>query len=111
MFITQGFFQRGGGHLVPISCDLPPPLGHAENFILYVNQLYKGFNDIINGKFCLCENSPRFHQIVSTKKSKIKIPPGPMLTHVCYMLVPPKFIRSHFACPLLGEKLKETQLL
>ena len=48
MFITQGFFQRGWGGVgicppLTVAC---PPLGHAENFILYVNQLYKGFNDI-----------------------------------------------------------------
>ena len=29
------------------------------------------------GKLCLCKNSPRFHQIVSNKRSKINISPPP----------------------------------
>ena len=79
MFITQGFFQRGWGGVgicppLTVACPPPLPLGRAEIFILYVNQLYKGFSHIING--IRCENSPRFHQIASNKRSKIKISPG-----------------------------------
>ena len=43
--------------------------GYAENSILHVNH----FNDTINGKLCLCENSPRFHQVAGPKS---KFPGG-----------------------------------
>ena len=52
--VSTGFLSGGQG-------------GDAENSILHVNQFkfYKSINDTINGKLCLCENSPRFHQIAS----------------------------------------------
>ena len=62
-----------------------PPLGYAENSIN--SSLH---NDTINGKLWLCENSPRFHQIVSNKRSKIKIsresmpPDRPSLPHALH---------------------------
>ena len=69
---VQDFFQGGdggdgggGGIRPPLALACLPPLGYAENSSLH--------NDTINGKLCLCENSPRFHQIVSNKRSKIKI--------------------------------------
>ena len=75
--VSTGFLSGGQGG------------GDAENSILHVNQFkfYKSINDTINGKLCLCENSPRFHQFVSNKSSKIKIsrgsiPPDPLLCHM-----------------------------
>ena len=53
----------GGGHL-------PHPLGYGRNSISHVNQ-FKLYNDTINGKLGLCENRPRFHQIVSNRRPKI----------------------------------------
>ena len=49
-FTSAGFLRGLGGAFAPpspLECGLPP-LGYAENFILYVNQLYTGFNDTIN---------------------------------------------------------------
>ena len=45
-------------------------------------------NDTINGKVCLCENSPRFNQSVSNKRYKLKISQGsmPRTPLVCHML-------------------------
>ena len=48
-------------------------------------------NDTINDNLCLCKNSPRFHQIVSNKRSKIKTswqstPPDPPPPPVFHML-------------------------
>ena len=84
--IHQSFFQ--------VAFAPPPHLGYAENSIK--SSLH---NDTINGKLCLCVNSPRFHQIVSNKRSKIKISRGsmpldpPSLPHALhtntYILVPP----------------------
>ena len=68
----QGFFQgRGRGGISPLLGFGLPPLEYAGNSISHVNQ----FNDTITGKLCLCKHSPRFHQIVSNKRSKIKISP------------------------------------
>ena len=64
--LHQGFFQgggEGGGGVGGLG------FGYAENSILHVNH----FNDTINGKLCLCENSPRFHQVVGPKS---KFPGG-----------------------------------
>ena len=47
---------------------------------------------------CLCKNSPRFHQIASNKRSKIKIFPG---EHV-------PGIHTISFCSPLSKKLKET---
>ena len=60
----QGFFQggRGRGHLPPLA--LPCPL---------YSSLYKGFNDTINGVNYACAKKS---QIVSNKRSKIKISRG-----------------------------------
>ena len=66
--------------IAPLGSDLLP-LGYAENSVLHVNQFKS---------LCLCENSPRFHQIVSDKRSKIKtfqgsMPPDrPSLPHVLH---------------------------
>ena len=43
------------------------------------------FNETINGKLCLCYNSPRFYQITSNKRTKINIswesmPPDPPIS-------------------------------
>ena len=81
-----------------------PPLGYAENSIN--SGLH---NDTINGKLWLCENSPRLHQIVSNKRSKIKIsresmpPDRPSLPHALhgYLLAPP--IHNLILSPL-GQK-------
>ena len=56
----------------------------------------------------LYNNSPRFHQIVSNKRSKIKISRGsiPRTPLVCHMLC-----MQICTCPSLGKKLKETLLL
>ena len=84
--------------------DKCPPLGYAENSIN--SSLH---NDTINGKLWLCENSPRFHQIVSNKRSKIKIsresmpPDRPSLPHALhgYLFAPP--IHNLILSPL-GQK-------
>ena len=114
-FHTSGFLL--GGHLPPLSFCFPPwfwlappwfwlappwfwlalpwfwlaPLGYAEISILHAiySSIYKSFNDTINCELCLCKKSPRFHQIVSTKRSKIKnFPRGECLQTplVCSML-------------------------
>ena len=78
--------------------------------LFYINSsLYKSSNDTINGNLCLCKNSPRFHQIVSKKRSKIKIFLGEHATclHTNMSLAPHKSMQWHFAPPL-GKKLKET---
>ena len=77
----------------------------------------KSFNDTINGKLCLCKNSPRFHQIASNKRSKINIsrgsiPPDPLsLSHALHTdtyLLPPNNPYNLILPPPLGKKLKET---
>ena len=87
------------------------------------SSLYKSCNDIINGKLCLCENSPRFHQIVSNKRSKIKISRGPPIPLVCHMfctwirtcLPPPQqSMQSHFVPPPpnpLGQKAERNPVV
>ena len=94
-----------------------PPLGYTENSIN--SSLH---NDTINGKLWLCENSPRFHQIVSIKRSKIKIswenmPPDraslPHALHTDTYLPPPPpppppIIHTISSFSPLGKKLKET---
>ena len=60
----------------------------------------------------MCENSPRFHQIVSKKgpKSKFFRPRTPLVCHMLCTQIhtcpPQQPIQSHFAP--LGKKLKET---
>ena len=85
----------GGGHFLP-----PPPLDMLR--ILSIQAF------TINGKLCLCENSPRFHQIAS---NKIKISRGacPRTPLLCHMLCtrilncPPN--NSHnLILPPLGQK-------
>ena len=105
----QGFFQGGGGHL-------PPPWICWQ---FYFTCKSKDFNDTINGKLCLCESSPRFHQVVSNKRSRTKIfrgsmpPTPPSLPHVLHMdtyLPPPPIIHTISFCTPLHKKLKETWL-
>ena len=100
----QGFFHRveeGGGWgmaLAFLLLDMPRILNSS---------LYKSCNDTINGKLCLCENSLRFHQIVSNKRSKIKIFRGPPIPLVCHMFC----TRIHICPPPLGKEtlhLKDT---
>ena len=101
-----------GGPLLAFTCL--PPLGYAENPIN--SSLYKSFTAIINGKLCLCENSPRFHQIAS---NKIKISRGahPQTLLLCHMLCTqictcsPNNLYNLILLPPpspLGKKLKET---
>ena len=86
--------------------------------------LFYMFNDTINGKLCLCENSPRFHQISSNTRSKIKISWGsmpldpPSLTHALHMDTCLPLIYTISLCPPpppppppLGKKLKETLIV
>ena len=90
--VVPGFLWgvgAGGGICPPLGFGLPPPPPPPPPDmlrILFFN--YKGFNDTINGKLLLCENSPRFQQIVSNIRSKIKISWGSMPTDplVCCML-------------------------
>ena len=78
-------FRGGRGGICPTLGFGLPSLGYAENSILHT---YRSFNDTVNGKLWLCKNSPRFHQIVSNKTSKIKISRGacPRTPPVCHML-------------------------
>ena len=85
--------------------------------LFYINSsLYKSSNDTINGNLCLCKNSPRFHQIASKKRSKIKISQGniPWTPLVCHILCtqiytcPPNNPYNQILPPPLGKKLKET---
>ena len=88
-----------GGPLLALTCL--PPLGYAENPINL--SLYKSFTAIINGKLCLCENSPRFYQIAS---NKIKLSgghtPGPSYFATCfahrYVLALPIIYTISFCC-------------
>ena len=70
-----------GGAFAPSWLWLAPPLDMLR--ILFHMYLYKSFNNTINGKLCLCENSPRFHQIVSNKRFKIRgaCPRTPLVCH------------------------------
>ena len=69
----QGFFQRGG------ICPRPPPWICWEFYFTCKSiQAFIKALITINGKNCVCENSPRFHEIVSNKRSKIKISQGNM---------------------------------
>ena len=76
----QGFFQsRAGLRLAP-----SPPWICWEFYFTCKSII----NDTINGKLCLCKNSPRFHQIASNKRSKFKISQGsmpPSLPHALHM--------------------------
>ena len=83
----------------------PPPLGYAENFFLYVNQLYKGFNNTIN--FVCVKTVQDSTKLYLIKGSKSKLPWGsmpldPLVCHMLehgYVLAPQKSIQSHFAPP------------
>ena len=64
----------------------------------------------------VCAKSPRFHQIASNKRSKVKISPGehapgpPSLPHALHTnmcLLPPNNLYN-LILPPLGQKLKET---
>ena len=65
---------------------------------------------------CVCENSPRFYEIVSIKRSEIKtsqgsMPPDPpSLPHALHtdMYLPPPNNPYNLIPPSLGNKLKET---
>ena len=82
----KSFRWDRGGHLPPLGFGLPPTLDMLR-ILFHNSSLYKSFNDTINGKLCLCEDSPRFHQIASNERSKIKIswgsmpPDPPCLSH------------------------------
>ena len=87
----QGLFREGGRHLPPLAFACTPWICW-EFYFTCIN--YKNFNDTINGKLCLCENSPRFHQIASSKRSKIKIslgsmPPNPPFATWIHTCSPP----------------------
>ena len=102
VFITQGFFQRWGGHLLP--------LGHAENFIFFENHLYKSFNEILNGiNFC-ARTATDFTKLrlikgPNSKFPRESMPPGtPSLLHACTQICayPPKIHTISF-CSLSCE--------
>ena len=83
--------------LPPFGFGLPPTLDTCKSII-------KSILKAIHAKLCLCENSPRFHQIASNKRSKIKIFQGSM-PPVCHMLCTWIHTCPVSTCPsLLGQK-------
>ena len=69
--------EGGGGVCLPLGFRLPAP---QICWDFYFTCNCKSFNDTKNCKLCLCENSPRFHQIASNNKMKISqgsMPPDP----------------------------------
>ena len=59
--------------ILPLALACPPPWILLRT-LFYNSSLYKSINDTINGKLCLCKNSPRVYQITSNKRSKIPPP-------------------------------------
>ena len=85
------FRGSGRGHLPPLGFGLPPPWICWDFY--FTHKSIQAFNDTINGEFCLCRKSPRFHQIASNKRSKNKISPGSM---------PP----NPLVCPMLSTQIR-----
>ena len=71
-----GFLSGGKG------ASAPPPFDMLR-ILFYI---YQAFIKALMVNNCVCENSPRFHQIVCNKKSKIKIYRGacPRTPLVCH---------------------------
>ena len=107
-----------GGHFSPPWLWFVPPWICWE-FCFTCKSIIKALMiATMNGKLCLCENSPRFHQIAPNKMSKIKIsqrsmPPDPSsLPHALHTdtYFPPNN-PYNLILPHLGQSWKKTCMI
>ena len=107
----KSFRWDRGGHLPPLGFGLPPTL----DMLFHNSSLYKSFNDTINGKLCLCQDSPRFHQIGMVQNQNflgsMPLVCRTLCTQIRTCLPPPPIIHTISFPPPLGKKLKKKKHL